>query len=241
MSDAAIPLTDPAERKTSTRKLLTWFILIAIVMFFAGLTSAYVVSMSGTYWVDLRIPAPFLWSTAFIVVSSVFAQLALMAVDGPGRSRIPVLLAITLALGIAFAASQFAGWRQLVHQGNVVVGKVLDNKGTYGTDWTILRNNVALVEEQGRFYAPDDTQRLRPLNAELEEQFNTSSSYFYVLTAAHLAHLFFGLLALAIMVGMAALGRYTAADHSGLWAGVIYWHFLGALWVYLLLFLTLVH
>jgi heme/copper-type cytochrome/quinol oxidase subunit 3 len=74
------------ERAIRTRKLVTWLIILAIVMFFAGLTSAYVVSMSGGYWVDIKIPPAFLISTGAIVVSSVFAQLALMAAQ-KGRTR----------------------------------------------------------------------------------------------------------------------------------------------------------
>ncbi|MGV3638773.1 MAG: heme-copper oxidase subunit III, partial [Flavobacteriales bacterium] len=59
------------ERAIRTRKLVTWLIILAIVMFFAGLTSAYVVSMSGGYWVEVELPRPFLISTGAIVVSSV--------------------------------------------------------------------------------------------------------------------------------------------------------------------------
>lgn len=43
------------------------------------------------------------------------------------------------------------------------------------------------------------------------------------------------------MLVLAARGAYTRADHAGLWAGTMYWHFLGLLWVYLFLFLTFVH
>jgi heme/copper-type cytochrome/quinol oxidase subunit 3 len=43
------------------------------------------------------------------------------------------------------------------------------------------------------------------------------------------------------MLGMALRARYTKEDHVGLWAGAMYWHFLGGLWVYLLLFLLFVH
>src|SRR5690606_19356551 len=50
------------ERAIRTRKLVTRLILVAIVMFFAGLTSAYVVSMSGGYWVDIKVPQPFILS-----------------------------------------------------------------------------------------------------------------------------------------------------------------------------------
>jgi len=180
-------------------------------------------------------------STVAILVSSVFAQLAL-SFTAKGRSAmVPTLLGITLALGLVFTWSQFQGWRSLVALGNYTTGKVLDNTGEYGVDWSISRNGSTLVLEDGNFYDPADGPSARPRNAELEEQKNTSSSYFYVLTAAHLAHLVFGLLSLLVMIVMAAKGRYTQLDHAGLWSGVVYWHFLGALWVYLLLFLSIVH
>lgn len=229
------------QRQSRTRKLLTWLIVFAIVMFFAGLTSAYVVSKSGGYWVNIRIPQAFHLSTAAILASSVFAQLAL-TFTAKGRSKaVPSLLGLTLVLGLVFTWSQFQGWKAMVALGNYTTGKVLDNTGVYGEDWTITRNGSALVLENGNFYDPADGPDARPRNAELDEQRNTASSYFYVLTAAHLAHLLFGLLSLLVMVLMAVKGRYTRSDHAGLWSGVVYWHFLAGLWIYLLLFLSIVH
>lgn len=63
---------------------------------------------------------------------------------------------------------------------------------------------------------------------------NPSSSFFYVLTAAHALHVIGGVTAL-IYVNVQALqlklgpGKRTAADISAL-----FWHFLDALWVYLM-------
>ncbi|MBK9418878.1 MAG: hypothetical protein IPN62_16745 [Flavobacteriales bacterium] len=42
----------------------------------------------------------------------------------------------------------------------------------------------------------------------IDELKNIASSYLYVLTAAHLAHLAFGLLSLMVMMAMAVQGRY---------------------------------
>lgn len=66
---------------------------------------------------------------------------------------------------------------------------------------------------------------------------NPSSSFFYLLTATHGVHLGGGLVALAY-VGLrqrpagARVSRETATN-----ATAIYWHFLGALWVFLFLLL----
>ena len=80
-----------------------------------------------------------------------------------------------------------------------------------------------------------------PLDAEIAEQWDRTGPYVYTLTIAHAAHMAFGLLSLVIMLGMAIRQRYTATDHVGLWAGTVYWHFLGGLWIYLFLFLRFVH
>ncbi len=229
------------QRKVKSRRMLTWLIVFAIVMFFAGLTSAYLVSMSGGYWVNITIPAAFQISTAVILISSITAQWALVSGRSGRTKLVAPLLGVTLILGLAFTWLQFQGWSELVSKGNHVVGKMLHTSGEYGVDHTISRNGEELVLEDGNFYLPSDGPSARPLNAELDEQRNVSSSYFYVLTVAHLGHLVFGLLSLVVMLAMALLGRYTPAYHPGLWSGAVYWHFLAGLWVYLLLFLTFVH
>lgn len=63
---------------------------------------------------------------------------------------------------------------------------------------------------------------------------NPSSSFFYVLTGAHGAHLLGGVLAL-LWVGVRARANRPAAVQ----AASIYWHFMGALWVFLFLLLQL--
>jgi cytochrome c oxidase subunit III len=229
------------ERSIRTRQMITWFLIFAIVMFFAGLTSAYVVSMGSGYWVHMDLPQAFYISTAAILVSSLFAQAALWAA-GKGRTALVTpLLVVTLVLGGVFTWSQFKGWSQLVERGQYVVGGVMNVRGTYGEDYTISRQGEVLVEENGNFYLPGDQARQKPVNADLEEHRNTAGSYLYALTAAHLFHVGFGLLSLLVMIAMSAVGRYSSSSHAGLWSGVVYWHFLGGLWVYLLLFLTFVH
>jgi len=241
MNTATFSPAEELQRKVRTRKLVTYLIVFAIVMFFAGLTSAYVVSMSSGYWVDITLPRAFYVSTGAILLSSVCVQLALMAARSGGMRRVAPLLVGTLLLGGVFTWSQFKGWGELVAKGQYTVGRMVQATGEYGKDYTILRQGEPLVLEGGSFYAASDESRSKPLNAEIDEQKNTASSYLYVLTAAHLAHLVFGLLSLVVMVAMALLGRYSKEDHAGLWAGTVYWHFLGGLWVYLLLFLLFVH
>lgn len=240
-----IPSFTPEELKARdirSRRLITRLIIFAIVMFFAGLTSAYVVSMSGGYWTLIKLPEAFYWSTAFVIAGSLTVHMALNAARRGNTKIIAPLLVATLALGIAFTASQFRGWSELASKGITwSPNKLLGIGGTYGVDFTITKDGSPLVPKDGHWYAADDTGLSRQLDAEIAEQRDRTGPYLYTLTIAHVAHLLFGLLSLVIMTLMAVQGKYSASDHVGLWAGAVYWHFLGGLWVYLLLFLAFVH
>jgi|SRR5579859_2282303 len=65
---------------------------------------------------------------------------------------------------------------------------------------------------------------------------NASSSFFYVLTAAHGLHLLGGIVAL-LYVGRGKLRRLTFATATEVTS--VYWHFMDGLWVFLFLLLLL--
>ena len=65
---------------------------------------------------------------------------------------------------------------------------------------------------------------------------NPSSSFFYVFTAMHGAHLLGGILGLAYMIRKLARTNGTART-TGMKAMSLYWHFMDGLWVYLLILL----
>lgn len=233
---------DPTDKTTKARRNITYLLLFAIVMFFAALTSAYVVSKGSTdYWSHFSIPKAFYISTAIIVVSSVFMQMALVNARKGKTKAIAPMIAVTLLLGVGFSWFQFKGWDELADRKLNFVSKLLLAQGEYGKDFSITRKGVTLEKVGDEFYMPDDVQHERPLNAELEEYKNTAGSYFHVLTRAHYAHVAGGLLVLLILLIRSAQGRYSATEHTGIWQGTLYWHFLGGLWIYLLLFLSFVH
>ena len=64
------------------------------------------------------------------------------------------------------------------------------------------------------------------------------AAFFYMLSAVHGAHVLGGLGALVWTLNRAFRGVYTATSHTGLTHTAIYWHFVGALWVYLLILLS---
>ena len=65
---------------------------------------------------------------------------------------------------------------------------------------------------------------------------NPNSSFYYVLTAMHGLHVLAGIVALALVMGRIAASR-AAFRKSTFEAAATYWHFMGVLWLYLLLVL----
>lgn len=65
-------------------------------------------------------------------------------------------------------------------------------------------------------------------------------SLFYTITGVHIAHVVVGLFILACLSLWAALGRFSAKRHLHVTVGVLYWHFVDAVWlvVFTTFFLT---
>ena len=77
--------------------------------------------------------------------------------------------------------------------------------------------------------------------AKLQSVGNVSSSYFYTLTILHLAHILVALLYLLGMIIMASKKELNEDNQLKIKLGGYFWHFFAGLWVYLLLFLFLIH
>lgn len=224
------------------KKGITYLLFFSIVMFFAGLSSAYLVSKGGSnYWVSFHLPKAFWWSTIFILVSSGTFHMALLRARADRKRQVGPFVLLTLALGLAFSVSQFKGWNALFNDGYALVSRLKSLKGEYGKDYTIQRRGETLVKNGDQYYLPEDVDFEHPLNAEMDQVLNSASSYFYALTYSHFLHIIGGLVALVVISIKSFRGRYGREDHQGLWAGATYWHFLAGLWVYLLLFLAFIH
>jgi len=64
-----------------------------------------------------------------------------------------------------------------------------------------------------------------------------TTTFLYVVTIAHLAHLAGGLISLLIIIYNHFKQKYNSGQTLGIELGAMYWHFLDLLWVYLFLFL----
>jgi cytochrome c oxidase subunit 3 len=64
-----------------------------------------------------------------------------------------------------------------------------------------------------------------------------ASSYIYLITVFHVLHLLAGLISLIVVFIKSMREKYNSTNYLGVELSLIYWHFLGVLWVYLFFFL----
>lgn len=171
--------------ENNAKKQLLWIGMGSILMFFGGLTSAYIVRKPEGNWMEFILPEYFTFSTVIIVLSSIL----LFFVKGQLRknnSAFQLVLSVLL-LGLLFTFFQFKGWQQLIAQGVYLTG----------------------------------------------EGSNASGSFLYVLTLAHLVHLFGGLIALLYVTIQSKEKVFTIENSLAIDLTSVYWHFLALLWLFL--------
>ena len=179
-------------RNDRSYKLLLLVAMVSMIMVFAGLTSAFVVSKSRGDWLkDFQLPTAFFISTAIIIVSSLTFHFSKVAIRKNDRKLTTIWLLTTLALGLLFVFFQFKGFDDIISQGYYFTGK----------------------------------------------ESNVTTTFLYVVAVTHLAHLFFGLLSLIIIIFKHFKSKYNSSQYLGIELGVMFWHFLDLLWLYLFLFL----
>jgi cytochrome c oxidase subunit 3 len=108
--------------KNKSLKPMLWVSMISMVMFFAGLTSAYVISMKRDDWVSFDLPQAFYTSTFLIVASSITLFLSQRFLKQDKRQLSVILLVTTLFLGLGFIWQQYVGFNQLKSLGLYFTG-----------------------------------------------------------------------------------------------------------------------
>lgn len=178
------------QKRKKVAKPLLWFGMVSIVMFFAGLTSAVIVSKGDGNWFVFEIPQYFLISCFVIIFTSIFFVGSVQFAKKNNQKMVLLMLSLAIISGLLFVLFQSLGAKDLYEQGIVFTG------GTH----------------------------------------HTSSSYFLLISFMHILHLVGGLVALIITFFNAKRERYNSKNLLGLQVCSTYWHFLGAMWVYLYLF-----
>jgi cytochrome c oxidase subunit 3 len=101
------------EKLARSKKQMMWFAIASLIMMFAGLTSAYIVSSSRRDWVDFELPNEFYYSTGVIILSSLTLFLAKRSILSNNIKGATLMTVITFILGTAFVIMQFQGFNIL--------------------------------------------------------------------------------------------------------------------------------
>ena len=105
------------------KKMMLWFGIISMIMMFAGLTSAYVVSKSRPDWsTDIELPSGFYWSTLVIILSSITLMLSKKSILAEESRNATIYLTSTVILGSIFVFLQFQSFAEIVSWGFYLTG-----------------------------------------------------------------------------------------------------------------------
>ena len=106
------------EKNSRAKRMMLWFGIISLIMYFAGWTSAFVVSSSRPDWLkDFQLPNAFIVSTVVIIISSLTFILAKRALKSGNHKATSLWLFATLILGVVFIFNQFSGFQQIIDLG----------------------------------------------------------------------------------------------------------------------------
>jgi cytochrome c oxidase subunit 3 len=105
-------------------RIVTIFLLIAVVMTFSGLIGAYVVIATNNVaeWKPFHLPLPIWLSTALIIASSITYHCGKAALDGDLQEKARKWFVATAVLGGMFISSQLLVWLLLVREGVYMSG-----------------------------------------------------------------------------------------------------------------------
>jgi len=108
--------------KKKSAKPMLWVSMISMVMFFAGLTSAYVISMRRDDWITFDLPQAFYISTFLIIISSISLVLSQKFLKENNRQLSLLFVVATFILGLGFIWQQYVGFNQLKSSGLFFTG-----------------------------------------------------------------------------------------------------------------------
>lgn len=193
-SDGPSDKPQPTQFVPEKSRILTAFLLLVVMMTFAGLITAYVFigANRAPEWRPFDLPIQVWLSTALIIASSLVYHAGKRALDRNDQPSAKKWLIATTIIGAAFISSQLLVWLELVNRGFYMSG-------------------------------------------------NPYAGFFYILTGVHAVHVLGGIAAL----GSILLRSWHPSNNDAEIAkrqsiGAVvgwYWHFMGMLWIVLLVLL----
>jgi cytochrome c oxidase subunit 3 len=113
-------------------------------------------------------------------------------------------------------------------------------RGNYGEDFIIYFKGKPLKYKNRQLVYKNRV--LSPsLQIKASEAADSASSYLFILTALHVLHMIVTLIFLVIVLINSFSNKYNSGNYIQILTTGVFWHFLGILWLYLLLFLVFIH
>jgi cytochrome c oxidase subunit 3 len=113
-------------------------------------------------------------------------------------------------------------------------------RGQIGKDFHIYYKGKEIDYKNREFYYKGKLLDVRN-QIKIVESADTATSYLFLITVLHLLHIIFTLMYTGKMTVLTLRGNFNSKDTLNLRVGAIFWHFLGLLWIYLLVFLIYIH
>ena len=145
---------DSIVQQNKAKKNLVYFGMFSVIMFFAGLTSAYIVSMGDSFWLKTELPTAFMISTAIIILSSLVYQFSIFSIKKGNRKGLKAGISLTFILGILFVIFQFKGYSELSENGVRINQDFFVDNGYYGYNEEV-RLGYFDVKYKGDFITTD--------------------------------------------------------------------------------------
>jgi len=155
---------DPA-LNAKVKKNLLWVSIFSIIMIFAGLTSAYIVSQGSEFWVHFKMPLALNISTVLIILSSVALFIARIFIRKNSFGLVKIFLGLALIGGIMFGYYQFKGWQNLYERGFTVTSPIINQNGKYGQFYELTYQGKEISFDNEEFYWSG-----QPLSQELSDK-----------------------------------------------------------------------
>jgi len=114
------------------------------------------------------------------------------------------------------------------------------HKGKFGKDFKVFYKKKEL-EYKDRTLMYKGVPLNAPLQLKLDSSPDTATSYLYILTVLHLLHILVSIIFLFKASIRSFSGKLAADNFLPIRTLAIFWHFLGVLWIFLLLFLLFYH
>lgn len=113
-------------------------------------------------------------------------------------------------------------------------------KGELGKDFSIYYKGKELSYKDRELYY-ENRKLSAPLQLKINQANDSATSYLFIITFLHLLHILATLIYLFRMVLLSFKTDLTFDNQLSIRLGSIFWHFLGILWLYLLVFLLFIH